>query len=77
MEQIYKSRRIQTSSQLNCDADCWIPQAEVSWDEQGRQRRQSLAGPSDRFKVIDQAETYALEMAMDWIDIEIMEDLTP
>jgi PhnB protein len=22
MEQIYKSRRIQTSSQLNCDADC-------------------------------------------------------
>lgn len=77
MEQTYKSRRIQTSPQLNCDNDCWVPQADVSWDEQGQQHRQVLDGPPDRFKIIDQAEIYALEMAMEWIDTEMMENLTP
>ena len=77
MEQIYKSRRIQTSPQLNCDNECWVPQADVSWHEEGQQHRQILAGPSDRFTIIDQAEIYALEMAMEWIDTEMVEDLTP
>ena len=77
MEQNYKSHRIQTLPRLNYDTDCWIPQADVSWDEQGRQHHQVLAGPPDRFKIIDHAELYALEMAMDWIDSETIEDLTP
>jgi len=77
LEEIYKSRRIQTFPQLDHNTDCWIPQADVSWDEQGKERRHLLAGPSDRFKVIDQAEIYAVEMAMAWIDAELMDDLTP
>jgi len=77
MDEFYKFRRIHTSPQLSPDAACWIPQADVSWDEQGTNRHQLLAGPPDRFTIIDQAETYALEMAMAWIDAELMEDLTP
>jgi hypothetical protein len=77
MEQIYKFHRIQTLPRLNYDTDCWIPQADVSWDEQGQQQHRVLAGPPDRFKIIDHAELYALEMAMDWIDAETMENLTP
>jgi hypothetical protein len=77
MEQTYKAFRIQTFPQLNYDTDCWIPRADISWNDEGKQCHQILAGPSDRFKIIDQAETYALEMAMDWIDAEMREDLTP
>lgn len=77
MEKVYKSRRIQTSPQLSPDADCWVPQAHVSWDEQGTNQQQTLAGPPDRFKIIDQADIYAVEMAMAWIDAELTDDLTP
>jgi len=77
MDEFYKSRRIHISHRLSPDADCWIPQVEISWDEQGTNRHQLLAGPPDRFSIIDQAEVYALEMAMAWIDAELMEDLTP
>jgi hypothetical protein len=77
MDEVYKSRQIHTSPQLNQDTDCWIPQADVSWDEQGTKQRQILGGPPDRFKIIDQAETYALEMAKAWIDAECIDNLTP
>jgi hypothetical protein len=77
MEEVYKSRRIQTSPRLNHETDCWVPHADVSWDESGMEQRQLLAGPPDRFKIIDHAEVYALEMAMAWIDAELTEDLTP
>lgn len=77
MDRLYKSRRIHTTPQLNLEADCWVPHADVSWDEQGTKYRQILAGPPDLFKIIDHAEAYALEMAMAWIDAELMDDLTP
>ena len=77
MEEVYKSRRIQTSARLNYETDCWVPQADVTWEEQGKKQRQLLDGPPDRFKVIDHAEVYALEMAMAWIDAELTGDLTP
>ena len=49
MDEVYKSRQIHTSPQLNQDTDCWIPQADVSWDEQGTKHRQLPGGPPDRF----------------------------
>jgi hypothetical protein len=77
MDAVYKSRRIHTTPQLNLETDCWIPKADVSWGEQGKEHHQILAGPSDRFKIIDEAETYALEMAKAWIDGERVDNLTP
>jgi hypothetical protein len=77
MEITYKSRRILTARELDLDTDCWIPKADVSWQEQGTEQRQTLMGPRDRFKVIEDADTHALEMAMAWIDAEFLEDLTP
>jgi hypothetical protein len=77
MEEIYKSRRIHTAPQLNPDTDCWIPNADVSWDEHGSEHHRLLVGPLDRFKIIDQAEIYALDMAKEWIDAEWLDDLTP
>ncbi len=77
MDELYRSRQIHTDHRLNLEADCWVPQAEVSWNEQGTKYRQIITGPPDRFKVIDHAETYAFEMAMAWIDCQLMEDLTP
>ena len=78
MEEIYKARHIRTMPRLNLDTDCWIPYADVSWEEEGIKRIQLLSGPSDRFKVIDQAEVYAVEMAMAWIDgAEVMGKFHP
>lgn len=76
MEEIYRDCRIRTMPRLNRETDCWIPCADVSWDEDGKEQTKQLAGPADRFKLIDQAEMYAVEMAMDWIDAELMVDLT-
>jgi len=77
LEEIYKARHIRTTPRLNLDTDCWIPYADVSWEEEGIKRIQLLAGPSDRFKLIDQAEVYAVEMAMTWIDTEVMGKFHP
>jgi len=54
-----------------------MPYAEVSWEEEGIKRIQLLSGPSDRFKVIDQAEVYAVEMAIAWIDAEVIGKFHP
>jgi hypothetical protein len=77
MEITYRSRRILTDRELDLDTDCWIPKADIRWEEQGGEEYQTLVGPNDRFKIIDDAEIYAIEMAMAWIDAESGEDLTP
>jgi len=77
MEVIYKSRHIHSVPELNLETDCWIPNADVSWEEGGTTCRQVLIGPIGYFKIIDQAEIYAVEMAKTWIDTESADDLTP
>jgi hypothetical protein len=77
MELIYRSCHVLTIPELNLDADCWIPKVDVSWEEQGAARHQLLTGPSDIFKIIDEAEVYAAEIAKAWIDVEFVDDLTP
>ena len=77
MELIYRSCHVLTIPELNLDADCWIPKADVSWEEQGSPRHQLLTGRGDVFKIIDEAEVYAVEMAKAWINGEFMNDLTP
>jgi len=77
MDETYKSRRIHTTPELNLETDCWIPKADIHWYEAGKEYRQVLAGPKDRFKIIDEAEIYALEMAKTWIDAESVGNLTP
>ena len=70
MEVTYKSRHIHSIPELNLEIDCWIPNADVFWDEAGTKRRHLLTGPIGYFKVIDEAEIYAVEMAKTWIDAE-------
>ena len=77
MELIYRFCRVLTIPELNLDADCYIPKVDVSWEEQGAPRHQLLTGLSDIFKIIDEAEVYAVEMAKVWIDVEFVDDLTP
>ena len=77
MDLTYRSRRILTGRELDLHTDCWIPKADISWDDGDGKQLQTLTGPNDRFKIIDDAEIYALEMAMAWIDAECVEDLTP
>lgn len=76
MEVIYRSCHVVTVPELNLDADCWIPRADVFWDEHGTRRHQVLTGLSDYFKIIDEAEVNALEIARAWIDAELVDDLT-
>ena len=75
MEELYKSRRIFGEFQLNLETDCWIPIVDISWDEDGKQIHQFLRGPKDRFKIIDDAEVFAVEMAKKWIDAEVKDNL--
>ena len=76
MEVIYRSCHVVTVPELNLDADCWIPRADVFWDEHGTRHHQVLTGISDYFKVIDEAEIHALEIARAWIDAELADELT-
>jgi len=77
VDELYRSCSIHTAIRLNLDTDCWIPEADVSWDEEGKHLHTLLSGPKDRFKIIDHAEIYAVEMARTWIDAELIVDLTP
>ncbi len=77
MVKLYQSCRIHVVTQLNLDSDCWVPEAEVLWEEHGKRRHQRLKGPDDRFKIIDEAEIHAVEMAKSWIDAELSDNLTP
>jgi hypothetical protein len=74
VEVIYRFYHVVTMPKLNLDTDCWIPTADVCWDEQGRARHQLLTGIRDYFKTIDQAEVNAVEVAMAWIDAELAKD---
>jgi hypothetical protein len=76
MEVIYKSCHVVTVPELNPDADCWIPKADIFWDEYGMRHHQVLTGLSHYFKIIDEAEINALEIARAWIDAELTEDPT-
>ena len=77
MDELYKSRYIHSLPVLDLDTDCWVPQADVLWGERGTEQHQLLTGPNDRFRIIDHAETYAVEMAKAWIDAECIDNLTP
>jgi hypothetical protein len=77
MDALYKSRHIHSLPELDPDTDCWVPKARVLWEERGALQHQLLTGLHDRFKIIDQAETYAVEMAKAWIDAELIDNLTP
>lgn len=62
MEVIYRSCQAVTAPELKLDADCWIPKADIFWDEHRTRHRQVLTGPSECFKIIDEAEINALEI---------------
>jgi len=68
MDQVYQGRHIHAGVELNLDTDCWVPTANVSWYEQGKVQHQRLTGVNDHFKIIDDAQIYAVEMAKGWID---------
>jgi hypothetical protein len=71
MKVTYRTYHVNTKPRLNLDADCWVPVADVSWDEQGNARHQLLAGVCDRFKSIDDAELEAFELAINWIEAQL------
>jgi len=73
MDELYKSRYIHSLPVL----DRWVPKADVLWGERGTEQHELLTGPNDRFRIIDHAETYAVEMAKAWIDAELVDNLTP
>jgi hypothetical protein len=73
MEIMYKSRHIHSVPELSLETDCWIPNADVSWEAAGATCHQLFTGPVGYFKIIDEAEIYAVEMAKTWIDAESVE----
>jgi hypothetical protein len=74
VEVIYKSCHVIAVPELNLDADCWIPKADVSWVDHGIPRHQLITGLNDYFKIIDEAETNAVEIAKAWIDAVLLDD---
>ena len=71
---IYKSHHIHVTLDLNPEMDCWVANADVSWEQGDAEFHQLLKSPVGYFKVIDEAEIYAVEMAKTWIDAESTED---
>lgn len=77
MNELYQGRKINVVAELDLDADCWIPMADVAWEENGRQNHQRLTGPNGFFKIIDEAQIYAIEMAKSWIDAQSIDRRSP
>jgi hypothetical protein len=75
MKLTYRGRHIYSLPELNLETDCWVPNADVSWQQGDSKFHQRLTGPVGYFKIIDQAELYALEMAKTWIDEECAENV--
>jgi hypothetical protein len=71
MNEYYLRYHIRANAELNLAADFWIPTVDISWDMHGKQFHQRLTGPSGFFVVIEEALTYAIEMARTWIDAQI------
>jgi hypothetical protein len=76
VEVVYKFCHVVAVPELNLDADCWIPKADVSWDDHGIPRHQLITGLNDYFKIIDEAEINAVEIAKTWIDLALADDHT-
>ena len=68
MNELYHSHQIRVIAELGPGADCWTPKAEISWEEHGEWRSQVLTGPAGFFDMIDEAVSYAAELAKDWVD---------
>ncbi len=68
-EEIYKEHRIEADS-MEYESGGWPAEATVYWVEQGPGRECSLYHPpgKDSFPTQDEAETYAIGMAKQWID---------
>ncbi len=68
-EEIYKEHRIEADS-MEYESGGWPAEATVYWVEQGQGRECSLYHPpgKDSFPTQDEAETYAIDMAKQWID---------
>ena len=68
-EEIYKEHRIEAGS-MEYESGGWPAEATVYWVEQGQGRICSLYHPpgKDSFPTQDEAETYAIGMAKQWID---------
>jgi hypothetical protein len=71
MDELYLSRRIRVVPHLNLATDCWVPRADVFWEESGKKCQHMLTGPDDRFKTIDEAVIYAIESARRWINEQV------
>ncbi|MEE9537829.1 MAG: hypothetical protein V3W10_00640 [candidate division NC10 bacterium] len=68
-EEIYKEHHIEAGS-MEYESGGWPAEATVYWEEQGHGRTCPLYHPpgKDAFHTQDEAETYAIGMAKQWID---------
>ncbi len=68
-EEIYREHRIEAGS-TEYESGGWPAEATVYWEEQGHGRTCLLHHPpgKDPFPTQDEAETYAIGMAKQWID---------
>ena len=73
MRELYQGRSIRVVAELDLDSDCWIPTADVAWEDNGKQNHHRLTGQNGFFKIIDEAQIYATEMAKSWIDAQFIE----
>jgi|SRR5215467_11708004 len=73
MDELYRGHRIRVIVELSPEADCWVPTADISWDDHGNHTHQRLTGPSGFFAIMEEAHVYAAEMARAWIDSQVKE----
>ena len=71
MDELYLSRYIRVLPHLSLATDCWVPRADVFWEENGKKCQHTLTGPHDRFKTIDEAVIHAIESAWRWINEQV------
>jgi hypothetical protein len=64
----YRDRLIIAYASLNQSTKQWSAGAEITWKRDGRRFSHTLGGLVDRFKTAEEAETFATNLAMSWID---------
>jgi hypothetical protein len=66
----YKEHRIFVATRRDSGGCFWLPLANVCWSEGETKHVVSVKGrPQDRFLYASEAETSAIEIAREWVDI--------
>ena len=64
----HNDRLIIAYASMNQSTKTWSPGAEITWKSDGERHSHTIAGLEERFKTVEEAERFVINLAKAWID---------